>query len=88
MDLKKKILEKVNHHDVDGGALCRNGGERPLFATSFVSRVVSYSFSGVKRSLALEDEWERSPGMRLPLSGDFSSVLVSEQHPRRERRPC
>ena len=27
---KKKIFEKVNHHDVDGGALCRNGGERPL----------------------------------------------------------
>lgn len=62
--------------------LRRNGGGKDWddLCYNLGSRVLSYSFPGVKSSLALEDEEEeeeRSPGMRLPLSGDFGSVLIS-----------
>ena len=66
--------------------LRRNGGGKDWddLCYNLGSRVLSYSSPGVKSSLALEDEEEeeeeeeeRSPGMRLPLSGDFGSVLIS-----------
>ena len=60
--------------------LRRNGGGKDWddLCYNLGSRVLSYSSPGVKSSLALEDEEEeeRSPGMRLHLSGDFGSVLI------------
>ena len=58
VDLKKNP-QKLNHHDVDGGALFFNFVRMRRTAsvgTSFVSRVLSCSSPGVERSLALEDE--------------------------------
>ena len=63
--------------------LRRNGGGKDWddLCYNLGSRVLSYSSPGVKSSLAVEEEEEeeeeRSPGMRLPLSSDFGSVLIS-----------